>query len=105
MKVQLTRDRRAAMARNLKDYLARQGIEIQHTMAVKAIAAMLGLDEHALAQAVKREAIELELPAGGVTVSAFVEAVKDDDDDPRFRRVGEAMADEIWRGRAGDEDD
>lgn len=44
---------RTAMARNLARFLAGAGLEIPHTQANKAIAAMLGMDEHALASAVK----------------------------------------------------
>lgn len=44
------------MARNLARFLAGAGFEIQHTQANKAIAAMLGMDEHALASAIKHGA-------------------------------------------------
>jgi hypothetical protein len=47
---------RTAMARNLSRFLAGVGLEIQHTQANKAIAVMLGMDEHALASAIKHGA-------------------------------------------------
>lgn len=60
---------RTAMARNLAAFLSNAGFEIQHTLANKAIAAMLGMDEHALASAIRRGAtaeMDAELPAAPV---------------------------------------
>lgn len=47
---------RTAMARSLSKFLSSAGLEIQHTLANKAIAAMLGMDEHALASTIKHGA-------------------------------------------------
>lgn len=63
MKIILTRGKRADMARALKKVLANAGHDIQHTTAVKAIAVMLGFNEHSLAQAVKAGVVELEIQA------------------------------------------
>jgi hypothetical protein len=54
---------RTAMARNLASFLSSTGLEVQHTLANKAIAAMLGMDEHALASAIAHGATaEMDAP-------------------------------------------
>ncbi len=60
MLIKLTRDKRAEMARSLKESIAYAGHSIQHTTAVKAIATMLGFNEHSLSAAVKA-GVELDV--------------------------------------------
>lgn len=60
MKIALDHKRRTLMARSLATFLKGEGIEIKHTIAVRAVAHMLGFNEHSI----KDASIELETQDG-----------------------------------------
>jgi hypothetical protein len=62
MKIILTHKIRTQMARNLASFLVSEGIEIKHTTAVRAIAAVFGFNEHSIKKAEIELEIELETP-------------------------------------------
>ena len=60
-KVKLTQKMRSAMAKSLRAFLAENGVEIKHTVAVRAVASMFGYNEHSMAEAVRDGKVTLEI--------------------------------------------
>lgn len=70
--IELSTDNRAKMARTLATFLKERGqIEIKHSVANQAVAALLGLNEHSLASAIREP--------GGVILAIDKSTLREDE--------------------------